>query len=140
MNTGTSPGYETWSYSSTGVASPTVVANTLLAGKPIAVRADPVPAPDQPAIGHAWVIDGYGYMDFYREFLRDNQTGTTGYVLITTNNSLMVHCNFGWDGISDGWYIYGLFDTGHTPLLSGNNQGSGLDFSLNIKMAIPVPN
>jgi len=23
----------------------------------------------------------------------------------------MVHCNMGWDGASDGWYIYGIFDT-----------------------------
>lgn len=45
--------------------------------------------------GHAWVIDGY--------------------IENMTNGNLdrrLVHCNFGWGGQCDGYYIDGIFDTG----------------------------
>ncbi len=43
--------------------------------------------------GHAWVIDGY------IKRLRNNQVET------------MMHCNMGWDGLYDGYYASGIFDT-----------------------------
>jgi hypothetical protein len=59
--------------------------------------------------GHCWVIDGWANMTYYREVRTD---GNIWYVLL--NNILMVHCNLGWNGKSDGWYIYGIFDTSNT--------------------------
>jgi hypothetical protein len=56
-------------------------------------------------VGHAWVIDGYGSMTYYREYFKNSQTGKTGYATMTVTDSLMVHCNMGWDGAANGWYI-----------------------------------
>jgi hypothetical protein len=46
--------------------------------------------------GHAWVIDGY------RVF----------------NGKQMVHCNLGWGGSCNGWYISGVFNTNNVPELT----------------------
>lgn len=49
-------------------------------------------------ITHAWVIDGYQKKDYIV-----NDT--------VTNSSVLVHCNFGWRGVYDGYYISGVFNT-----------------------------
>ena len=45
--------------------------------------------------GHAWVVDGFLY----------------------TQGILLFHINWGWNGIRDGYYDYGVFDTGRNHLL-----------------------
>lgn len=52
--------------------------------------------------GHAWIIDGY----IKRQ--RDNQIET------------MMHCNMGWGGECDGYYVSGLFDTTQVKDAQGN--------------------
>ena len=59
--------------------------------------------------GHVWVMDGHGQMTYYVEVVM-TASGTKTY-LTTFDDCLMVHCNLGWDGRGDGWYVYGLFDT-----------------------------
>lgn len=52
--------------------------------------------------GHAWIIDGY----IKRQ--RDNQI------------EIMMHCNMGWGGKCDGYYVSGLFDTTQVKDAQGN--------------------
>jgi hypothetical protein len=81
--------------------------------------------------GHAWVTDGYGSMTQYVEFYNNGQSTT-----ITLNNCLMVHCNLGWDGNANGWYIYGIFDTAHRTLLESSSGGKG-NYSTSTAVIIP---
>ena len=62
--------------------------------------------------GHAWVIDG-----LFQE-CRTVQCENLENGRITTyveRRAKMVHCNWGWDGGSDGYYVSGIFDTGKGP-------------------------
>jgi hypothetical protein len=69
--------------------TPDYIKNALNKNRPIYTRGN------SPDAGHAWVTDGYGTMTYYREYVYNTQTGGTGTVTITLNNSLMVHCNLG---------------------------------------------
>ena len=61
--------------------------------------------------GHVWV--GHGLMErcytvkAYNEFDELMFTSTTNYTYIL--------CNFGWDGLQDGYYLAGVFDTSEGP-------------------------
>lgn len=58
---------------------------------------------------HSWVIDGYR-----KEVLISKTTKTdTGEVLSETRDqeTLYVHCNYGWFGGCNGFYTYDVFDT-----------------------------
>ncbi|MDR2499974.1 MAG: C10 family peptidase [Treponema sp.] len=81
--------------------------------------------------GHAWVIDGYGDITWYNECLRNSQTGQLVNVLIKFNNCLMVHCNMGWDGGSNGWYVFGIFDTNNRTIIEPNSHWGGGNYSTN---------
>ena len=50
--------------------------------------------------GHSWVIDGL--------FVRNIYYASTGKL---KEQQKMFHCNWGWNGTSDGYYIQGIFDT-----------------------------
>jgi hypothetical protein len=116
------------------LTSPTYVKNALNNNRPIYTRGNSSNG------GHAWVTDGYGTMTYYREYVYNTQTGQTGYVTITLSNCLMVHCNLGWDGNSNGWYVYGLFDTANRAVLEGYNSNdlNGGNFSTNIQLMVPI--
>ena len=49
--------------------------------------------------GHAWLIDNY-QTHFYSSTKKDEY----------------VHCNLGWDGTDDGWYLSNVFDTRYGPI------------------------
>lgn len=57
--------------------------------------------------GHAWVLDGYRTV--YRI---TTGTNSSGNVVSTTTDPLRhyVHCNWGWDGVSDGWFANSLLE------------------------------
>lgn len=57
--------------------------------------------------GHAWVVDGY----MQNQYSSDSDKTTDYYI----------HCNFGWGGVSDGWYLIGM-------LSNDKNDDSLLDF------------
>jgi len=88
--------------------------------------------------GHWWVIDGWANMTYYIEKRDDNSTWR-----MSLNNILMVHCNLGWDGKSDGWYIYGIFNTDKAKLFQKDTDvtrsvvAGGSNFSINTEMLIP---
>ena len=56
--------------------------------------------------GHAWVID-----DAYKRYVRktfDNGNGGTYQQTVTER---LVHCNWGWGGDCNGYFLSGVFDT-----------------------------
>ena len=54
--------------------------------------------------GHAWVIDG---------------------CMPNGGNPMFMHCNFGWQGDSNGWYVYSVFNsTDGTKLLDDKDLGN----------------
>ena len=57
-------------------------------------------------IGHAWIIDGYfEYTEMKVEHLGD------GTPLIFPEKSEYVHCNWGWGGNCNGYFLSGVFNT-----------------------------
>lgn len=74
--------------------------------------------------GHMWLIDGYGTMTYYIEYLNGKSSTFLYTSTLTLTNCIMVHCNLGWNGTNDGWYIYGIFDTNHMAALDGH---TGID-------------
>ncbi len=48
--------------------------------------------------GHAWVIDGY---------MKQNYVSTNG---IVGGSRTLLHCNMGWNGTCNGYYVSGIFD------------------------------
>jgi hypothetical protein len=89
-------------------------------------------------LGHAWVIDGCGTMTTYREYFVDCITGLYNVITFNLTNCLMVHCNLGWDGAADGWYIYGLFDTKNRLRIEDSPDPSdGQNFSAYTLIIVP---
>lgn len=62
--------------------------------------------------GHSWVIDGYEYRYYY------NKLTPTTFVEYKDPETY-VHCNYGWRGYCDGYYLNGVFDL--SELRSGEN-------------------
>lgn len=57
--------------------------------------------------GHAWVIDGYQRQERTKHCLDKD-----GAICCSIREQrLVVHCNFGWGGLADGYYASGIFDT-----------------------------
>ncbi len=57
--------------------------------------------------GHAWVIDGY--IDRSRTKKGYNSIGTL--IKTDTETQHLMHCNFGWQGECNGYYVSGIFNT-----------------------------
>lgn len=77
-------------------------------GKPLYIRAETASGN-----GHAWVLDGYlrrRKVTKVNEYLSDG-TYTTEYNYESAQR--LVHCNFGWGGLHDGYYS--LLETFYTP-------------------------
>ncbi len=53
--------------------------------------------------GHAWVVDGVAIKSLY---LERNHGGGSSIVKLTQN---LIHCNWGWNGSNNGYFIIGAF-------------------------------
>jgi hypothetical protein len=62
--------------------------------------------------GHAWVVDGY--INRSRTD-RDINANTGAVVNSYTEKEVLVHCNWGWRGTSNGYYVSGIFNTKKGP-------------------------
>lgn len=73
---------------------------------------------DQTSGGHAWVVDGYFY----------------------TSGLLLFHVNWGWNGYRDGYYDYGIFDSGRSHYadiaVDGNNSFYGPEYNFSYNFAM----
>lgn len=58
--------------------------------------------------GHAWVIDGY--FRLVTEKICENKNGAIVSTTVESENDY-VHCNWGWKGRCNGWFLSGLFKT-----------------------------
>ena len=76
-------------------------------------------------MGHAWVIDGYEYREYYNKLTSTTFVGCK-------DPETYVHCNYGQEGYCDGYYLNGVFD--FTELRSGEN----LETSIGDKVPIIV--
>lgn len=72
--------------------------------------------------GHAWVVDGH-YRYEQKVYNKDpnDRAGGNAYIIGREYVDL-VHCNFGWNGDCDGYFISNMFQNGPAIPDSGVNQ------------------
>lgn len=77
--------------------------------------------------GHAWVIDGY--YRYRRDKTSDDPSKCVSYTVFDTYYTELVHCNFGWGGFCNGYYISNIFDLtpGATIPDPGSDQGTDIE-------------
>jgi hypothetical protein len=82
--------------------------NMVKAGKPVFISAF-----HSTFDAHAWVIDGY----LKQQRTRTTKSLSTNDVISTTTEYReLIHCNFGWNGLADGYYTPGIFDISAGPI------------------------
>lgn len=79
--------------------------------------------------GHAWVIDGY----LHRKRKVDLLSGNT-VIYSYYEYEQLVHCNYGWDGGSNGYYNSAAFNTNSGPVTRG---GEAYNYQFELKI---IPN
>ncbi len=67
--------------------------------------------------GHAWVIDGYLNRKRKVELLNGNTVFYSYY-----QYEQLVHCNWGWNGIDNGYYNNAAFDTNEGPVTRSGEE------------------
>ena len=74
--------------------------------------------------GHAWVVDGYLHR---KRKMREVQLGEGGLpssvVSEYEDEQTLVHCNWGWTGRCNGYYLQGIFDLRDGPIEYENSIG-----------------
>lgn len=106
--------------------------------------------------GHAWVIDGWKAYDICHWLVTydtrikpgDGSVGVELYRnLLRREEICKAHCNFGWDGLCDGYYSFWLYDTtcylpaGDADKSVGDKIGRDNSiFDTNLKMLTCLPN
>jgi hypothetical protein len=78
--------------------------------------------------GHAWIIDGILTQISYLSQYHDDVLFATG----ATYRSLF-HCNFGWGGIADGYYVPGVFNPSIGPAATEPDEVPSTDGCLYYK-------
>ena len=86
----------------------TEIINLLNSGKPVYTDG----SDSEKQKGHAWVIDGY---KSYNEKIYEREyngiiVGEYIDTLLSDTTYYLVHCNYGWTGMCDGYYTSGVFD------------------------------
>ena len=72
-------------------------------------------------LNHQWNIDGWLYrMRYIKSYYRN---GTTSISSKEQVPQTLIHCNFGWNGLCNGYYFSGSFNTTTKPV----DQESGID-------------
>ena len=105
--------------------------------------------------GHAWVIDGWNSYSMNHWLVTydtrfkpgDGKIGRElSRELVGRSEVNKVHCNFGWDGICDGYYSFGVFDLSKRYVRdldeSVGDRESYADriYDTNLKMITCLPN
>lgn len=91
--------------------------------------------------GHTWVIDGY--LDQFRTGSRYGAETGKYYGPAGSQSRILVHCNWGWGGLSDGYYYAGVFATNEGPViydeisLQGESDGDYDSFYRIVTYEIP---
>ena len=74
---------------------------------------------DDSEVGHAWVMDGY--KKYYRDKKLYVRSSGSCKTITTKEYQNYVHCNFGWEGDDDGYYISEIFGSYKRGLLIAAN-------------------
>ena len=94
--------------------------------------------------GHTWVIDGYhysseGYVEYTLNPDYNMNDPFSGPEYIVTSNNVetirLLHYNWGWDGICDGWFTLNCFDMDNAVEFdreTGNSSSSNWMYGLNV--------
>lgn len=73
--------------------------------------------------GHIWLLDGMIYQYRYKKEIRNNAV-----VGQTKETRQFIHCNYGWQGLCDGYYNIDLFNVGDGPIIKDPiDSGSSVD-------------
>lgn len=83
--------------------------------------------------GHEWIIDQY-----YTQSRTVNtyNTATGQLISTTTENSTMVHCNFGWANEMNGYYLSGKFYTNPEASTNGSDVEGNYKYQIKIHSGI----
>lgn len=68
--------------------------------------------------GHAWVIDGYRKYKFTTTAIKytdDTYTEIKSSEVVDEEEKYYYHCNFGWEGTADGYYLGKIFNVYQGP-------------------------
>lgn len=60
--------------------------------------------------GHAWIVDGYEEITYYRVTYTLNDKGLYEATYTPTGATLYNHVNWGWEGRNNGYFLDGVFD------------------------------
>ncbi len=83
--------------------------------------------------GHAWVIDRVMYR--YRTKKTLNNKGIV--IKTETESEHLVRCNFGWEGLDNGYYYAGAFDTNKGPVTT-TRSGTPGNYQYKLKMVYNI--
>lgn len=115
--------------------SSNIVSNSILNRKLVYMRGG-ISADD----GHAWVIDGYRLIhEVHRECVKPINALEWTELRRWTENHYYHHINWGWDGESNGFFLFDVFDTARPSQLDPGMSivGSNYNFTVDLKI---IPN
>lgn len=76
--------------------------------------------------GHAWVIDGYRkchIKEIKAAYQDETYLEEVDRRILHESDEFYYHCNFGWGGIANGYYLGKIFDTSQGPIMEEENEG-----------------
>lgn len=85
--------------------------------------------------GHAWVIDGYRQFNVteYEIFYTDETyTEELGRQMLKEYTTFYYHCNYGWGGNGNGYYLGELFTAKQGPEMPSDGESSGTTGGINL--------
>ena len=82
--------------------------------------------------GHTWVVDGYLEQQRTIAFI-----GYDGEVVRrSTQKQRFLHCNWGWNGWHNGYFVAGVFDSNHPAIGDGTLSTDPLNFRYNLQCSL----
>lgn len=85
---------------------------------------------------HAWNIDGYRVRERTVTTKRFHE-GEMISSSTTTQHNIMVHCDFGWNGEGNGYYISGIFDLGNSQVeFDYGNPNSNTHYDTYLRLVV----
>ena len=99
-----------------------VIRNELNEGRPVYQSAKPAVIKN----GHAWVIDGYricNIQEIKASYQDDTYSTELQRQVINEYEQYYYHCNYGWEGDADGYYLGKLFCPSQGPEMAEEGEG-----------------
>lgn len=126
-----------YTYSSEGIilADTDKIKNSLNAGKPVFMFGY-----TQDDGGHAWIVDGYKdiiyYRDKYEKAYADGNYILTSHAITSESHSL--HINWGWNGICNGYFTFGTYNAAESESYDTNTNTATYNFSESVNMLCDI--